>query len=73
LWKAQPDLETASEAWIIAGGAHHTVFSQALTLDDMRQFAELNDIELVTIDNHTRLPDLKNELRWNEVYYRFQR
>ncbi|KAE9718332.1 L-arabinose isomerase, partial [Escherichia coli] len=45
LWKAQPDLPTASEAWILAGGAHHTVFSHALNLNDMRQFAEMHDIE----------------------------
>ncbi len=51
--KAQPDLRTASEARIIAGGAHHTVFSHALNLDDMRQFAELHDIELTVIDNDT--------------------
>ena len=69
LWKAHPDLRTASEAWIIAGGAHHTVFSHALTLDDMRQFAELQDIELTVIDNETRLPSFKDALRWNEVYY----
>ncbi|PLO27923.1 L-arabinose isomerase, partial [Klebsiella pneumoniae] len=69
LWKAQPDLRTASEAWIIAGGAHHTVFSHALNLDDMRQFAELHDIELTVIDNDTRLPSFKDALRWNEVYY----
>jgi L-arabinose isomerase len=69
LWKAHPTLEVASEAWIIAGGAHHTVFSHALTLDDMRQFAELHDIELTVIDNDTRLPAFKDALRWNEVYY----
>lgn len=69
LWKAQPDLPTASEAWILAGGAHHTVFSHALTLDDMRQFSELHDIELTVIDNDTRLPAFKDALRWNEVYY----
>ena len=73
LWKAQPDLCTASEAWIIAGGAHHTVFSHALTLDDMRQFAELQDIELAVIDNETRLPSFKDALRWNEVYYASKR
>ncbi|AGT25980.1 L-arabinose isomerase [Klebsiella pneumoniae JM45] len=72
LWKAQPDLRTASEAWIIAGGAHHTVFSHALNLDDMRQFAELHDIELTVIDNDTRLPSFKDALRWNEVYYGYK-
>ncbi|HEY3589611.1 MAG TPA: L-arabinose isomerase, partial [Buttiauxella sp.] len=73
LWKAQPDLPTASEAWILAGGAHHTVFSQSLTLDDMRLFSELHGIELTVIDNDTRLPAFKDSLRWNEVYYSFKR
>ncbi len=59
LWKAQPDLPTASEAWILAGGAHHTVFSHALNLNDMRQFAEMHDIEITVIDNDTRLPAFK--------------
>ena len=54
LWKAQPDLRTASEAWIIAGGARTIPSSShALNLDDMRQFAELHDIELTVIDNDT--------------------
>ena len=52
-----------------AGSAHHTVFSHALNLDDMRQFAELHNIELTVIDNDTRLPSFKDALRWNEVYY----
>ncbi len=73
LWKAQPDLPTASEAWILAGGAHHTVFSHALDLNDMRQFAEMHDIEIAVIDNDTRLPAFKDTLRWNEVYYGFKR
>lgn len=73
LWKAQPDLPTATEAWIVAGGAHHTVFSHALTLEDMRLFAELHDIELAVIDNATTLPAFKDALRWNEMYYHFTR
>ena len=73
LWKAQPDLPTASEAWILAGGAHHTVFSHALDLNDMRQFAEMHDIEIAVIDNDTRLPAFKDALRWNDVYYGFKR
>lgn len=71
--EAQPDLPTASEAWILAGGAHHTVFSHALNLNDMRQFAEMHDIEITVIDNDTRLPAFKDALRWNEVYYGFRR
>lgn len=56
-----------------AGGAHHTVFSHALNLNDMRQFAEMHDIEITVIDNDTRLPAFKDALRWNEVYYGFRR
>lgn len=73
IWKAQPDLATAAEAWILAGGAHHTVFSQALNLDYLRLYAEMHDIELAVIDDETRLPAFKNALRWNEVYYRLCR
>ncbi|HCA3308762.1 TPA: L-arabinose isomerase, partial [Salmonella enterica subsp. enterica serovar Typhi] len=55
------------------GGAHHTVFSHALDLNDMRQFAEIHDIEIAVIDNDTRLPAFKDALRWNEVYYGLKR
>jgi len=70
IWKAQPDLPTAAEAWILGGGAHHTVFSQALNLEHMRLYAEMHNIELLVIDNQTTLPAFKDALRWNEVYYK---
>ncbi|MFD1801320.1 L-arabinose isomerase [Mixta tenebrionis] len=73
LWKAQPTLATASEAWILGGGAHHTVFSQALDVDDMRLYGEMHGIEVMVIDNDTTLPAFKDALRWNEVYYRINR
>ncbi|MDO6406097.1 MULTISPECIES: L-arabinose isomerase [Pantoea] len=73
LWRAQPSLATASEAWILAGGAHHTVFSQALDLDDLYLYGELNGIEVLVIDEETRLPAFKDALRWNEAYYRLMR
>ena len=70
LWRAQPSLATASEAWILGGGAHHTVFSQALTVDDMRLYAELTGIEALVIDEETTLHGFRDALRWNEAYYR---
>ena len=33
LWKPMPDMQTGCAAWILAGGAHHTVYSQNLTTD----------------------------------------
>ncbi len=69
LWAPQPDLKTATAAWILAGGAHHTGFSYALTPEHLEDFAEMAGIELLLIDRDTRLADFKKEIRWNEVYY----
>ena len=69
VWKCKPALDVAVEAWIAAGGAHHTVFSQAVTTDCLRIFAEEMGIECVVIDSTTDIHSFKNELRWNEVYF----
>jgi L-arabinose isomerase len=69
IWIAKPDLSTAAAAWIYAGGAHHTGFSQAVTTEMMEDFAAMAGIEFVVIDGETRLRQFKQELRWNEVYY----
>jgi L-arabinose isomerase len=70
LWKPYPDLKTGCAAWILAGGAHHTCFSQNLTSAQLEDFAEMAGIEYVLIDKDTRLHQLKKELQWSEVYYR---
>ncbi len=69
VWIPLPDLQTAAEAWIHAGGAHHTGFSQAVTTEMMEDFAAMAGIELVVIDGETRSRQFRQELRWNEVYY----
>lgn len=70
LWKPLPDMATGCAAWILAGGAHHTVYSQNLTTEHIEDLAELFNVELVVIDRNTTLRQLKNELRWNEAAYR---
>jgi L-arabinose isomerase len=69
LWKPKPDLKTAAAAWILGGGAHHSVFTQALTAEYFEDFAEMADLEFLVIDDETTIRQFKNELRWNEVYY----
>jgi L-arabinose isomerase len=69
MWIPKPNLEIGASAWIYAGGAHHTVFSQAVTSEYMEDFAEIAGIEYVLIDDITKLRDFKNELRWNELYF----
>ncbi len=70
LWKPFPDMKTGCAAWIYAGGAHHTCFSQNLTSEHLEDFASIANIEFVLIDKNTNLYQLKNELRWNDAAYK---
>ncbi|CAM4898700.1 unnamed protein product [Rotaria socialis] len=72
LWKPKPDMRTACTAWILSGGAHHTCYSQAITSEYIRDFADIiGNIECIVIDDETTINGLKNELKWNDVYYSF--
>jgi len=69
VWQPKPDLQTAAEAWLIAGGPHHTGFSAAMGIEPLADFAEIAGIEFLVIDKDTRVSEFKKELRWNQVYY----
>lgn len=69
LWKTMPDMQTGCAAWILAGGAHHTCYSQNLRSEHLEDFAEMAGIECVLIDKETDLKKFKNELKWSEVYH----
>jgi L-arabinose isomerase len=70
VWKPRPDFATAAEAWLVAGGPHHSVFSTALHTETLVDFATIAGLELLLIDEHTRSRDFANEVRWNQVYFR---
>lgn len=69
VWECQPDFKTACQAWILAGGAHHTGYSYSVTTEMLEDFATIANIEMVTINADTKLGDFKQSLRNNEVYY----
>ena len=69
VWKCRPDFATAATAWIYAGGAHHTVFSQAVTTEMLEDFAEIAGIEFLLINGESTIRKLKQELRNNEAYF----
>ncbi|MFY9743625.1 MAG: L-arabinose isomerase [Candidatus Sulfotelmatobacter sp.] len=73
LWDPEPDLKTSAAAWILAGGAHHTVLSRALTAQHLEDFAEMAGMEFLLIDRDTRIRDFKKELHWNDLYYHLAR
>jgi L-arabinose isomerase len=70
VWIPQPNLKVAAGAWILAGGAHHTGFSHALTAQHLEDFASIAEMEFLSIDADTTISEFKRELRWNDVYYR---
>jgi L-arabinose isomerase len=69
LWIPMPNLKVGAAAWIIAGGAHHNAFSQAVTAEYIEDFCDMAGIEFVAINKDTCLTDFKKELKWNEMYY----
>jgi len=69
LWLPRPNLKTAAEAWIYAGGAHHTSFSYAVTAEHLQDFADIAGIEFLLIDEKTKIGEFKDKLRWNDLYY----
>ena len=69
VWTPKPDLKTAAAAWILAGGAHHFAFSQAVGAEHLEDFARIAGMELALIDADTGLRRFEKELRWEEMYY----
>jgi L-arabinose isomerase len=69
VWVPRPNLKVAAKGWIMAGGAHHTGFSQSVTTQHLEDFAEMAGLEFLVIDKDTELAKFKNEIKWNELYY----
>ncbi|GGJ35448.1 L-arabinose isomerase [Deinococcus roseus] len=69
VWECKPDFKTACAAWIHAGGAHHTVYSYVLTSEHLEDFAAIAGVELVVIDGDTKLRDLKQDLKFSDLYF----
>ncbi|RSN13492.1 L-arabinose isomerase [Streptomyces sp. WAC 05977] len=70
VWKPAPSLATSAEAWITAGGPHHTVLTQAVGAETIRDFATMLDVELLVIDQTTAPASIADRMRWNQAYYR---
>ncbi|KXI27138.1 L-arabinose isomerase [Paraglaciecola hydrolytica] len=73
VWEPKPNLSVASAAWIHAGGAHHSAYSQTVTTDMIIDYAEMAGVETVVIDADTTIRSFKNELRQSAAYYHLNR
>lgn len=73
MWKPQPSLEEGALAWILAGGAHHTVFSYDVTAEELLDFAEFTEIEVVLINNKTNMDTFRQELKLNDLVWKLNK
>jgi L-arabinose isomerase len=73
VWRPRPDLATAAEAWLTAGGPHHTALTQNLEVEALTDLADMADIELLVIDSATTSAAFRRELRWNRAFYLLDR
>jgi L-arabinose isomerase len=70
VWEPKPDLAMSAEAWLMAGGPHHTVLSQSVGTEELTDFARMIGVELLVIDGSTERRAFGNEIRWNQAAYR---
>ena len=68
-WKPEPNLSVGAASWILAGGTHHTAFSYDISIDQIADYADIADIELVVIDETTTTRQIKRDLTLNDVAY----
>jgi len=70
VWEPAPSLEVSAEAWMLAGGSHHTVLTNSVSEATIQDFARIAGVELVNIDASTTSVSIRKELQWSSAYYR---
>lgn len=72
MWKGFPSFAEGAECWILAGGAHHTVFSYDVTAEMMRDWAEIMDIEYVHIGKETNVEAFRQQLFFSDIAWKLK-
>lgn len=70
VWVPQPNLSISAECWILAGAAHHTCMTTNTKIQEWEMFCAMTNSELLVINDNTTTSNFKNEMRWNNAYYR---
>lgn len=69
VWEPKPSFEVATEAWLTAGGPHHTVLTTAVGVEALEMLGTLTGIELALIDSATTSRSFARELRQSDSVY----
>ena len=72
MWQAEPSLTTGLECWITAGGAHHTVLTYDVSAEQMKDWANMMDIEFVHISKDTTVEGLEQQLFLNDLAWKLK-
>lgn len=72
LWQVQPNMSDGVEAWILAGGAHHTGFSYTVKTEHLQDFAEMAGIECVVINKDTHLQSFRQQLQLSDMAWKLK-
>jgi L-arabinose isomerase len=70
VYQPKPSLEKSAQAWMLAGGSHHTVLTNSVSAETIEDFARIAKVELVVIDEDTNLRAFAKELQWSAAYHR---
>ena len=69
MWKPLPDFKNGVKAWLLAGGAHHSVLSYSLTKEHIIDYARMAGIECVVIDDTTNINDFEFKLMLGDAVW----
>ena len=72
MWQAEPSLTAGVECWITVGGAHHTVLSYDVTAGQMKDWANMLDIEFVHITKDTTVESLEHDLFLSDLAWKLK-
>ena len=70
MWKPYPDFKNGVKAWLLAGGAHHSVLSYSLTKEHIIDFARMAGIECVVIGKDTNVSDFELKLMLGDAAWK---
>ena len=70
MWKPYPDFKNGVKAWLLAGGAHHSVLSYTLTKEHIIDFARMAGIECVVIGKDTNVSDFELKLMLGDAAWK---
>jgi L-arabinose isomerase len=69
VWIPRPDFKRGAQAWIEAGGGHHSAFCQAVTSEEWEDFGRMAGLEVIRLGADLDLRRLRDELRWNDIAF----